>query len=106
MIEYVRRNPDCDYFIDEFPILINRKSLKYDKEAAKRFVQTLNECQKALHPGRSIWVAMQTNGLMDVGSGYPTKWSEYIKEAERSLTASSFQNQHLKINFRNANEVF
>ena len=25
MIDYVRRNPDCDYFIDEFPILINRK---------------------------------------------------------------------------------
>ena len=25
MIDYVRRNPDCDYFIDEFPILINPK---------------------------------------------------------------------------------
>ena len=80
--------------------------MKYDKEAVKRFVQTLNECQKALNPGQTIWVSMQTNGLMDVGSGYPTKWSEYIKEAERSLTTCSFQNQHLEINFRNANEVF
>ena len=25
MISHIRRNPDCDYFIDEFPILINRK---------------------------------------------------------------------------------
>ena len=25
IIDHVRRNPDCDYFIDEFPILINRK---------------------------------------------------------------------------------
>ena len=25
MIDFVRRNPDRDYFIDEFPILINRK---------------------------------------------------------------------------------
>ena len=63
-------------------------------------------CQKALHPGHTIWVAMQTNGLMDVGSGYPTQWFEYIKESEQSLTASSFQNQHLEINFRNAIEVF
>ena len=81
-------------------------AMKYDKEAVKRFVQTLNECQKALNPGHTIWVAMQTNGLMDVGFGYPTKWPEYIKEAERSLATSIFQNQHLGINFRNANEVF
>ena len=26
IIDHVRRNPECDYFIDEFPILINRKS--------------------------------------------------------------------------------
>ena len=25
MIDHVRRNPGCDYFIDELPILINRK---------------------------------------------------------------------------------
>ena len=25
MIDHVRRNPDCDYFIDELPILINSK---------------------------------------------------------------------------------
>ena len=87
----------CEFFFLAF---------KYDKETVKRFVETLNECRKALHPGHTIWVAMQTNGLMDVGSGYPIKWSEYIKEAEQSLTTYSFQNQHLEINFRNANEVF
>ena len=34
MIDHVRRNPDCDFFIDEFPILINRKckfSILFDK---------------------------------------------------------------------------
>ena len=27
IIDHVRRNPDCDFFIDEFPILINRKCM-------------------------------------------------------------------------------
>ena len=49
---------------------------------------------------------MQTNGLMDVGTGYPQKWSEYIKDAEQELTSTSFLNEHLEINFRNSNEVF
>ena len=80
--------------------------MKYDREAAKRFVHILNECQKALNPGHTIWVAVQTNGLMDVGTGYPQKWTEYIKEAEQSLEASSFRNEHLEVNFRNSNEVF
>merc|ERR1712218_76476 len=106
LLEYIKRNPHCDYYIDELPILINRKSLKYDRNAVRRFVKILDECQKALHPGHTIWVAMQTNGLMDVGAGYPKKWSEYIKEAEQSLEASNFRNEHLEINFRNSNEVF
>ena len=25
LLDHIRRNPDCDYFIDELPILINRK---------------------------------------------------------------------------------
>ena len=136
LLEYIKRNPDSDYYIDELPILINRKckhqlfdfknnisnffqnelkyhgliifviyftALKYDRNAARRFVRILDECQKALHPGHTIWVAMQTNGLMDVGAGYPKKWSEYIKEAEQSLEASNFRNEQLEINFCESN---
>ena len=43
---------------------------------------------------------------MDDGAVYPQKWSNYIKEAEDSLTSSSFLDQHLDVNFRNANEIF
>ena len=56
-------------------------ALKYDKKAVERCVSILKECQKALNPGNTIWVAMQTNGLMDFGTGYPRKWNEFIKDS-------------------------
>ena len=43
---------------------------------------------------------------MDVGTGYPKQWTEYINEAKQSLATSSFCNENLEINFRNASEIF
>ena len=78
----------------------------YDRISSQRSADTLKECGNLLSPGLTLWVAMQSNGLMDVGMGYSPNWATFIDGAKKSLADSGFQNEELDTNFRNGIEIF
>ena len=84
-----------NFILKSFYVIL---ALKYDRMAVNRLVQILTECQNALSPGHTLWVAMQSNTMMDVGQGYPMKWADYINEAKQSrkqdLSCAGFINAY------------
>ena len=53
----------------------------------------------------SIWFAIQTNRLKEVGGGYAKNWKELI-QATKSRLENSYHIPSLPKNLRNTEEVF
>lgn len=81
-------------------------ALKYDLNSTKQFEKVLSECQEYLKPGHSIWAAIQSNNICDVGGGYHKEWSKIITNSKINLSSKKFSNQELSVNFRNSREIF
>ena len=72
----------------------------------KRLERCVDECNKVLTPGNSVWAAVASNNLNDIGGGYPKTWKSMIEKTKSSLLTKGVESSDLGINFRNSNEIF
>ena len=58
-------------------------------------------------PGTSLFVALQTNTLQDMGGGYVENWSQMIQDLQMKMDQQhQFFCPKLEINFRNTSSIF
>ena len=81
-------------------------ALKYDRTCLKQLENCLEKCNKSLKPGNSLWAAVASNNLNDIGGGYPKTWKEMIIQTKEKLLRKGVESSDLGINFRNSNEIF
>ena len=82
-------------------------AFKYDEGSLKRLTDVLVECRKAMDPGSSLVICLQSNNLQDMGGGYPNDWKKMIERCQEDLNKLyGFACPLLDVNFRNSSFTY
>ena len=82
-------------------------AFKYDEGSLKRLTDVLVECRKAMDPGSSLVISLQSNNLQDMGGGYPIDWKNMIEKCQEDLNQRhGFLCPLLDVNFRNSSSIY
>ena len=82
-------------------------AFQYDEGAIAQLEDVLYKCRSIMLPGASLFVALQTNTLQDMGGGYAKNWSQMVQDFQLRLEQENkFFCPKLEINFRNTSSIF
>ena len=69
----------------------------------ERLNNVLEECYKLTK--KHLWLAIQTNTLNDVGTGFPTNWAESVGIFKNNLKEVGYYFPQLNSNYRNSEQI-